>query len=185
MFPHFNSSNFLSSKFAPIIFFTIVFALYLTIGILKREGILLGSDEYTLNYVLDGDTIDVSQYKKSYRVRYIGIDTPEIDHPLQGKVGQCYGNESKSFNEKLLKSAKKLKLVRDKTDKDIYGRLLRYVYVDNIFVNEEIIKNGYAYVLNIPPNSSLKDTFQKAKDNAKESNIGVWVYCAYDDKRAK
>ncbi|MEI6462858.1 MAG: thermonuclease family protein [bacterium] len=185
MFPNFNKSNFLLSKFAPIIFFTIVFFVYLSIGILKKEGIILGSDEYTLNYVLDGDTIDVSQYGKSYRVRYIGIDTPEIDHPQQGKVGQCYGNEAKSFNEKLLKSAKKLKLVKDKTDKDVYGRLLRYVYIDNIFVNEEIIKNGYAYVLNIPPNSSLKDTFENAKNTAKDNNKGVWVYCAYEDKRAK
>lgn len=181
----FQSKNFsgLFTKLIPIIFLCLFLLFYILVGVLKKEGILLGSDEYTLNYVLDGDTIDVSQYGKSYIIRYIGIDTPEIDH--LPKVRQCYGYEAKKYNEELLKNSKKLKLVADKKDKDIYGRLLRYVYVDNVFINEEIIKNGYAYILDIPPNSKFKDTFIKDKVSAKENNLGVWNYCAFEDKRAK
>jgi len=121
--------------------------------------------------VIDGDTIVLSDERK---VRYIGIDTPEIHHPL--KSVQCFGTEAAQFNKNLVEG-KEVTLQRDISETDKYGRLLRYVWVDNIFVNEYLVKEGYAHVATFPPDVMYVELFQKAAQEARIGNKGLWNKC--------
>ncbi|MCS7285562.1 MAG: thermonuclease family protein [Anaerolineae bacterium] len=115
--------------------------------------------------VLDGDTIDVSLEGKIYRVRYIGIDAPEADEPLFREATQA--NASMVLNKKLI-------LVRDVSETDRHGRLLRYVFADGVFVNYALVKNGYAKALTYPPDVSCANLFLEAEREAREANLGLW-----------
>jgi micrococcal nuclease len=126
--------------------------------------------------VIDGDTIDVALDDGSgtARVRYIGMDTPE---KATAKVlAQCGSLEATVRNTDLV-SGKKVTLVQDKDDKDKYGRLLRYVYVGNIFVNEVLVKEGLARTLTIPPNTIFKYKFLALEETAQNNKAGMWGEC--------
>ncbi|OGF30413.1 hypothetical protein A3H09_02080 [Candidatus Falkowbacteria bacterium RIFCSPLOWO2_12_FULL_45_13] len=126
---------------------------------------------YKVARVIDGDTIEL---ESGDHVRYIGIDTPETVDPR--KTVQCFGKEASNKNKELV-SGKMVRLEKDITDKDKYGRLLRYVYVDNIFVNLELVKQGYAYSYSYPPDIKHQDLFVKAQQEAKDKNLGLWGSC--------
>ncbi len=115
--------------------------------------------------VLDGDTIDVSIEGKVYRVRYIGVDTPEANEPFFQEALQA--NSSLVLNKKLL-------LFRDVSETDRYGRLLRYVFADGVFVNYALVRNGYARVSTFPPDVSCASLFLEAERQAREANLGLW-----------
>lgn len=112
--------------------------------------------------VIDGDTIII---QGGYRVRYIGIDTPEKDQPYYEKAGQ--------INRDLVHN-KTVRLERDITDKDRYGRLLRYVYIEDTFVNAEIVKRGYAYAKAYPPDIKYQVYLEAMEREAKLSKRGMW-----------
>ncbi len=123
--------------------------------------------------VIDGDTIEIENHQK---VRYIGIDTSEI-YP---KV-ECYSQESKKENENLV-LGKMVRLEKDVSETDKYGRLLRYVFVENspqsdIFVNNELVRSGFAKIETVPPDVKYKNEFLKSETYAKEINLGVWLNC--------
>lgn len=126
--------------------------------------------------VIDGDTV-VLENKKI--VRYIGIDTPEIKKSK--KEEQCYAAEAKSANEKLV-FGKMVRLEKDVSETDKYKRLLRYVYVGDpstssgqvVFVNEYLVKEGYALLATYPPDVKYQLIFQKALKYARENNEGLW-----------
>lgn len=125
----------------------------------------------TVQRVIDGDTILLTDGR---RVRYIGVDTPEsgrMDTPIE-----CYGKEASEANKKLVEG-KQVKLVKDISDKDKYDRLLRFVYIDDIFVNEYLLKNGYATVMSIAPDISKYPQFKLAQQEAKNNNLGLWNKC--------
>lgn len=105
---------------------------------LNSPEIINNSPGLLVTRVIDGDTIELENGK---RVRYLGINTPESVDPR--KPVECFGKEA-SFKNKELVLNKKVVLEKDISEIDKYGRLLRYVYVDNIFVNLELIKQGYA-----------------------------------------
>lgn len=127
---------------------------------------------YEVTQVVDGDTIVLSD---GFEVRYLGIDTPELHHPEIGE--ECGGKEAMDFNASLL-AGKKVKLLSDRTDEDSYGRKLRYVFTeDDIFINYEIIRNGFAQVLNIPPDDLFYKTFLDAQLTAKKEGLGIWSGC--------
>ena len=84
--------------------------------------------------VVDGDTIEIEGGEK---VRYIGIDTPETVDPR--KPVQCFGVEASKKNKEMVEG-KMVRLEKDITDKDKYNRLLRYVWLDDVFVNLELVK---------------------------------------------
>lgn len=126
---------------------------------------------FLVSRVIDGDTIQLSTGE---RVRYIGIDTPETVHP--SKSVQCFGHESSSKNKELVEG-KLVRLERDVTDKDRYGRLLRYVYQDNLFVNLEMVRSGYATVYTYPPDITHAEEFRKAELGAREAIRGLWGAC--------
>jgi micrococcal nuclease len=119
-------------------------------------------EEVFVYEVIDGDTFLIST---GDRIRLIGIDAPEKD--------QQYYSEAKERLSGLLKN-KRVTIKKDKEDKDSYRRLLRYVYADDVFVNLELVEEGYARVLIIPPNSKYESELRKAEYEAKESELGIW-----------
>lgn len=126
---------------------------------------------YMVTKVIDGDTIEVSIDGETKRVRYIGIDTPEIGN--SGRSDECYANEATKRNQELV-SGKLVQLEKDISETDKYGRLLRYVYVDDVLVNLRLVEEGYADVLTYPPDVAKADIFNDAKRVAKESKVGLW-----------
>ena len=128
----------------------------------------------TVKKVVDGDTFWADDgTPKGIKVRLIGIDAPESRKSFKKEIG-VYGKESKAYLTQLLKG-KKVRLVYDVDLKDQYGRTLAYVYLeDGRFVNAEIIKNGFATILTIPPNVKFADHFYQLQQKARESKKGLW-----------
>jgi micrococcal nuclease len=127
----------------------------------------------TVEKVIDGDTILLTDGEE---VRYIGIDTPEIYE------NDCFATEAARANSDLV-SGKSVTLVKDTSEKDKYGRLLRYVYVGNpddinaVFINDVLIKNGYAKVMTITPDMKFSDKFTTSESYAKQTLLGLWGKC--------
>jgi len=115
--------------------------------------------------VTDGDTITIGS---GHRVRYIGIDAPEV-YP---KV-EAYGMEAWQANRKLVEG-KEVRLDADVTQTDRYGRLLRYVYVDDVFVNAELVRLGLVRVKAYPPNTKYQDFLEEVERQAKQAGRGIW-----------
>lgn len=123
-------------------------------------------DEATVINILDGDTIDVELNGVKYRVRYIGVDTPERDTPLY--------NEATEFNRNLVEDQTVI-LVKDESDTDPYGRLLRYVYLPNgTFVNAEILWNGWGRHVVFEPDTAQQTYFAQLEAQAKKDQVGLW-----------
>lgn len=116
--------------------------------------------------VIDGDTIVI---EGGYRVRYIGIDTPEI-HPQV----EAYGIEAWQANRQLVEG-KRVRLERDVSETDRYHRRLRYVYVDSVFVNAELVKMGLAQAKAYPPDTRYQDYLEKLEGEARRAGRGMWA----------
>lgn len=126
--------------------------------------------------VIDGDTIKLENGEV---VRYIGIDTPETVHPSEPV--QCFGKQASDKNKELVEG-KMVRLEKDITDKDKYGRLLRYVWVGDLFVNDYLVREGYAYSYTYPPDVKYSEQFVQAQKEAKEGNRGLWNACKEIEK---
>ncbi|MBL7131809.1 MAG: thermonuclease family protein [Candidatus Omnitrophica bacterium] len=133
--------------------------------------------------VFDGDTLWLTNGEK---VRLIGIDTPEMYesdklHRDVQRTGEdietliAMGRESYKFTKKLVEG-RKVMLEFDVEKRDKYGRLLAYVFIPNrqLFLNAEILKQGYAEVMIIPPNLKYGDYFQGLYQEARENKRGLW-----------
>lgn len=131
---------------------------------------------YKVVEVIDGDTIVLENGEK---VRYIGIDTSELN--TERGDPECFALEAKKANERLV-LGKKVKLEKDVSERDKYGRLLRYVYVDDIFVNEYLVKQGYARAVSFPPDIKYQEKLLQAERQAREKNKGLWNPQACKDK---
>ncbi len=112
--------------------------------------------------VTDGDTIEL---EGGARVRYLGIDTPEL--------GEAYYSEASTRNRELVEG-KVVELQRGKRDKDEYGRLLRYVYVDGVFVNAELVAQGYAMAYIFDPDERYSQVLVQLEQYAKMKKRGLW-----------
>ena len=125
--------------------------------------------------VIDGDTIDVSIRGAIERVRLLAIDTPETKDPR--KPVQCFGIEATKKLQSLL-SGNFVKLIDDRSqgNRDKYQRLLRYVYVGRLFVNAEMVKQGYAFSYKEYPTKYLEQ-FNILEQQAREKNLGLWKAC--------
>jgi micrococcal nuclease len=121
--------------------------------------------------VVDGDTIEIEGGQK---VRYIGIDTPETKHPTKGV--QCFGKQAFEKNKQLVEG-KEILLEKDVSETDRYGRLLRFVYIDGVFVNDYLVRQGYAHATTFPPDVKLADQFKSAEQEARENSRGLWSKC--------
>lgn len=118
--------------------------------------------------VIDGDTIELSDGR---RVRYIGINTPEL--ATETKPLECYAKVASDENASLV-LGKPIRMRRDVSDLDSYGRLLRYVWVDDTFVNEYLVKEGYAHTMTIAPDVEYAKTFKDDQAIAKKESRGLW-----------
>lgn len=131
-----------------------------------------------VTHVIDGDTIEIDTGQK---VRYIGIDTPEIHKPKTPI--QCFGKEATAKNKELVEG-KHIRMEKDISETDRYGRLLRYVYVINdsspsasLFVNEYLVKEGYAAAATFPPDVKYADHFRQLQNQAMGQRKGLWKTC--------
>jgi micrococcal nuclease len=131
----------------------------------------------TVTRVIDGDTIVVSLGGHDERVRLIGIDTPETVSPV--KPVQCYGKQASNHTKALLPPGTVVRLVRDVEARDVYGRLLAYVYrgSDGLFVNLELAADGFASLLTYPPDVAHADQFRDAVTGARQRDVGLWRTC--------
>ncbi len=127
---------------------------------------------------IDGDTIELESGKK---VRYIGIDTPELHHPK--KPVQCFAQEAMMTNKKLVEG-KQVRLEKDVSETDRYGRLLRFVHVENstasteaTFINDYLVRQGFAFAATFPPDVKYSEQFKLAQREAMENNRGLWSKC--------
>ncbi|MEK7092529.1 MAG: thermonuclease family protein, partial [Patescibacteria group bacterium] len=121
--------------------------------------------------VIDGDTIEIENGKK---VRYIGIDTPEVVDPR--KPIECFGEKAKGRNQQLVEN-KTVELEIDVSETDKYGRLLRYVYIDGFMVNQLLVKEGFAKSASYPPDIKYQHLFKQAETKARKNNAGLWSTC--------
>lgn len=122
----------------------------------------------TVRHVIDGDTIVVDN---DLRVRYIGVDSPELH------MDECFAQEAKEHN-KLLVDAQQVGLQKDVSETDRYGRLLRYVYLtDGTMVNARLVQDGYASVASFPPDVLFIDYFLQLENQARSMSRGLWGMC--------
>ena len=136
--------------------------LVLALAVIILAGCSQGA-QVTVSKVYDGDSFVMSNGDE---IRLIGIDAPERDQPG--------AEEARTFLTNLI-LGKPIRLERDKEDKDKYQRLLRYAYINGIFVNAEMIKQGYAVTLFIPPNDFCREKFTILETAARESKKGLWA----------
>ena len=129
--------------------------------------------------VIDGDTVELADGRK---LRYIGIDTPELFDPR--KPIECFGQEAREENKRLVEG-KKVRLEKDISQTDKYGRLLRYVWAGpptdeagNVMVNDWLVRQGFAHASTYPPDVKYSEQFVAAEREARENNRGLWAGCA-------
>lgn len=123
-------------------------------------------------HVVDGDTIDI---ENEVRIRLLGIDAPEKD--------ECFFEESRAAAEELMEE-QHITIEKDISGSDRYGRLLRYVYVpaedpaaDELFVNEHLVREGYAFAYGETPDNRYRDLLAAAQEEARTKERGVWAAC--------
>ena len=124
----------------------------------------------------DGDTIIVDMNGTLERIRFIGVDTPETQDPR--KAIQCYGKAASAHTKQTIGTSK-VRLVSgpDNTNRDRYGRLLRYVYLPNgRFINAELVNLGYGFAYTGFPFSKI-DEFKSYQQDARKFNRGLWGIC--------
>ncbi len=116
--------------------------------------------------IVDGDTIDVQIGDQKFRVRYIGIDTPEQN--------EAFFSEATAYNQSLIFN-KTVTLVKDQSETDQFGRLLRYVVLQDTFVNYELVKSGYASASAYTPDVACSTAFEVAQGQAQMASLGLWM----------
>ncbi len=124
--------------------------------------------------VVDGDTIEVRLDGRAEDVRLIGIDTPETVKP--DTPVQCFGPRASHFTKRLL-TGSRVRLVFGVERRDVYGRLLAYVYLGRRFVNPILVRRGLARSLTIPPNDRFAPRFRHLELAAARSGRGLWGAC--------
>jgi len=138
---------------------------------LQVAEISAAAEWMSVKWVDDGDTILLSDGR---RVRYIGINAPEVAHAKYGQQAEPFGKKASEANKALV-YGKKVRLEFDREVKDHYGRLLAYVYLgDGRCVNLEIVKAGWAYVLYKKPNDRYVNILLEAQRRAMKAGVGIW-----------
>jgi micrococcal nuclease len=121
--------------------------------------------------VVDGDTIHVRVAERVEKVRYIGVNTPEVHHPTLG--AQPGAQEAWDLNRQLV-GGRQVRLELDVQERDRYGRLLAYVWVGETMINAELVRRGYAQVMTVPPNVRHQGLFLSLQRAAREAGRGLW-----------
>ncbi|AOT68305.1 stalk domain-containing protein [Geosporobacter ferrireducens] len=129
---------------------------------------------YKVLRVVDGDTLEIEYNGKKEKVRLIGVDTPESVHPDATKNNE-FGDVASKFTKGLLEG-KEIELEFDVQERDKYGRLLAYVYIDGKMYNKTLLEEGYAKVATFPPNVKYANDFVLIEKKARDANKGLWAY---------
>lgn len=131
-------------------------------------------------FVVDGDTIELTDKR---RVRYLGINTPEMNFG-KGKP-DCFAAEAAKVNKELV-VGQEIEMEKDVSDKDKYARLLRYVYlpdgeagIDGLLINDFLLRQGFAKLELIPPDLHYSIQFKEASNEAKDNRRGLWGKCQH------
>jgi len=142
------------------------------------------SMEVIMVEVIDGDTIRVRDPKSDeiFTVRYLGIDTPELEGPA---YETCFSEQAMEKNEELV-SDQKLLLEFDVDRYDQFGRNLAYVFTldefgeKDVFVNLELAEEGYARFYLDKINTLHQDELAEAIISSQEEFLGLWGDCGED-----
>jgi micrococcal nuclease len=143
--------------------------------------------------VVDGDTIKVMVGRRTERVRLIGMDTPETkrnrkferdirkERTKTPREVLAAGREAKEYMSGLLKRGDAVRLEKDVQERDKYGRLLAYVWLEGggpqgkpLLLNAALLENGYARLMTIPPNVKRVEYFRKLQEYARQNHAGIW-----------
>ncbi|HEY5816646.1 MAG TPA: thermonuclease family protein [Solirubrobacterales bacterium] len=124
--------------------------------------------------VVDGDTIEVRIGGEVEDVRLIGVDTPETVKP--GEPVQCFGPRASGFTHRRLEG-RRVRLVFGVERRDVYGRLLAYLYLGDRFFNPVLLRRGLARTLTIPPNDRFAPRFERTELAAARDGRGLWDAC--------
>ena len=140
-----------------------------------------------VEFVIDGDTVDLIIDGQEERVRLIGVDTPESvsrDTPVQ-----CYGAEASDALMGLLPVNSVVRIERDAEVRDRFGRLLLYLSRSDptttdgeLFVNEWLLTNGFADTLFFEPNTAYRSRFTRLRNSARDAGVGLWGTCEGPDQ---
>ncbi|TSC73032.1 MAG: nuclease-like protein [Parcubacteria group bacterium Gr01-1014_38] len=125
-------------------------------------------EEAEVQEVIDGDTVKLADGRI---VRYVGIDTPETG--AGRRTVECFAHEATERNRQLVEG-KRVRLEKDVSETDRYGRILRFVYLGDVFVNELLVKEGYATAFPYPPDVKYREVFRAAERTARASGRGMW-----------
>jgi len=135
--------------------------------------------------VVDGDTIIVALAGREERLRYIGIDAPESVRP--DSPVEPFGPEAAAANAAMV-GGREVLLERDVSDRDEFGRLLRYVWLASadgpLLVNFELVVRGYAEPITIPPDVRYAALFRAAARAAREAGRGLWSFASPSPRRS-
>jgi endonuclease YncB( thermonuclease family) len=136
------------------------------------------TERATVIWVVDGDTLVVDRGRGEERLRYIGIDAPES--VTRGTPVEFMGREASAANAALVEG-RELILETDVSDIDRYGRLLRYVWVEDAdrpgslnMVNRALVASGFAQAVAYPPDVRHQDDLREAERAAREQGLGLW-----------
>lgn len=125
-----------------------------------------GDSTAIVTSVTDGDTLRILVGGVEERLRLIGINAPE--------AGECFSDRSADALAALVEG-EGLRLERDESDRDRFGRLLRYVHVDDVFVNERLVEEGFAIARRYPPDTARADRLDDAQERAESERRGLWA----------
>ena len=149
------------------------FILFFCLSSAFINGYIKADDDLIVTKVIDGDTIVL---ENGEYIRYIGMDAPEKGRPYYGEAAR---------ENKRLVDGKKVRLEYDVERIDRYNRTLAYVYAGDIFVNAELVRNGYAMIYTFPPNVKYYKTFLAIQKEAREQKRGLWGLSQQDIKSIK
>lgn len=119
--------------------------------------------------IIDGDTIKVEIDGQEFTVRYIGIDTPEFEDNSEN----CQAKVARKANQEIIAN-KPIRLEKDISETDKFNRLLRYIWIDEVMINDYLVKEGYAQAVSYPPDIKYQDQFLESQREAKMNNKGFW-----------
>ena len=151
---------------------------------LEEAEKVTGNEAVVVDYVSanDGDTLSVQMDGEKKRVRLLMIDTPEMNYDKGEPMP--YAEEAKAFTIELLENAQSVELLFDKgPETDNYDRLLAYIYVDGVMLQEALLEEGLAAVRYVnEPNNSLEQRFRAIQDEAEEKGLNIWSHEGYFQK---
>jgi micrococcal nuclease len=150
----------------------LVLSLALLAGVAPAVAQVPAALEGVVLRVVDGDTVHVRVGERTEKVRYIGVNTPEIHHPRRGE--EPGGRIAHTVNRRLVEG-RRVRLELDVQVRDRYGRLLAYVWTGPTMVNAELVRLGYAQVMTVPPNVRHQGLLLKLQREARDARRGLWA----------